>query len=333
MLKYIIITCLSTSALLAQENNEYPNQLRLVWYNLENAFDTIDDPQKNDEDFLPSSPRNWNSWKYWSKLNRLAKVIRNSTGYYAPDIIGVCEIENAEVLYDLSRRPGLRNTEYRLIHYDSPDKRGIDVALLYNPEKIHFFESDTLHINLPDGYPTRLILTATGILQNDDTLHVVMNHWPSRRGGAETSEPKRVLCANRTRVHLEELTQHYPTAQIVMAGDFNDGPSDKSLCVLCDSLENSNLLLRCHMRDLPPFRGTHAHAGNWAYLDQWVTGGSQSKRLLQIDSIYVYKRPFLMKQNTRLIGETPYRSWMGNFFTNGYSDHLPIVLILDVPEM
>lgn len=318
MLKYIIgitLSCVSISSF-GQDTT-----LSLVWYNVENAFDTIDQPETQDEEYLPTSSKEWVSWKYWTKLNRISKVIRNSTGTIAPDVIGVCEIENAQVLYDLSRRPALQHMNYRVIHYESPDARGIDVGLLYNPEKITFYASEQIRVNIDSvgGRTTRDILLASANW-NGDTIHIFLNHWPSRRGGQMASNSKRMQASSVLLQHVDSLRNNYPRSSIIITGDFNDGPHDASL----QQLKAAGLILG--MEEMSPEFGTHRYGGHWEYLDQWIWNRNLEAGTIAVDTAYVYYAESMVRESRRYPGIEPARSWSGDRFTFGYSDHLPIVL-------
>ncbi|NVK28360.1 MAG: hypothetical protein HWE14_09965 [Flavobacteriia bacterium] len=316
MLKYII----SISLLL--ECTPIYSQISIVWYNVENAFDTIDDPAKIDEEYLPQSSKEWVSWKYWTKLNRTAKVLRNSTGYEAPDIICLGEIENNTVLYDLSRRHPLKNIGYRLVHYESPDLRGIDVGMLYNPKTINAFSSRAIHVDLPEGKKTRDILLVSVETKDKDTLHLFLNHWPSRRGGQNSSNEKRIIAAKHLLKEVDSLEKASSINHIIVTGDFNDGPENESL----QWLKRHGMTLL--MEDWPKTMGTHRHSGEWEYLDQWILSESLSTgTYFKIDSYIYYTEP-MVKPSSKYPGIEPRRSWAGQRFVNGYSDHLPIVLKL-----
>lgn len=326
MLKYVILSLLFSGFANAQSDNS----ISLVWYNVENLFDTIDDPTTNDDEYLPSAPKQWNSWKYWSKLNRIAKVLRNSTGWKAPDIIILGEIENNEVLYHLSTRAPLSGTTYRIIHYDSPDRRGIDVGILYNPDVIHMYQSDTIGIHFPQHpeIKTRSILHAVGFTSNQDTIHVYGVHWPSRWGGQEESEWKRLYAAETLQRDIDSTMKNCPNARIIIAGDFNDGPNDRSVSHLCEPDSASTPLINA-MRSMDTRRGTHRYGGIWEYLDQWIYSPELSDGPLFVDTTYVYWNSFMMDSPEDEFTTRPRRSWRGNMFTSGYSDHLPIVLLLN----
>ncbi|NVK03968.1 MAG: endonuclease [Flavobacteriia bacterium] len=317
MLKYIILFSLFkvSANLHAQE------ALSVVWYNVENAFDTIDDPITHDEEYLPDSEKEWVSWKYWTKLNRISKVLRSSSGMQPPDVIAVCEIENADVLYQLVHRPALRAVDYRVIHYESPDFRGIDVGLAYNPATIQFFASRQIRVPIDtiDGRTTRDILLASATW-NGDTLHFFVNHWPSRRGGQAVSSIKRITAARTLMSQIDSLEMKYSSPKIIVVGDFNDGPADESI----ELLRSSGLHIE--MTDWSPNQGTHRHAGRWEYLDQWIWSQALDTGTTQVDTSYIYMNGGMIEESPRYPGIQPRRSWRGNRFTGGYSDHLPIVL-------
>ena len=202
----------------------------VAFYNLENFYDTIDNPNVNDEDFLPTGPKNYNSKVYNTKVEHLATVISQIGTDINPDgiaLIGVAEIENDTVLNDLIHHPLLLNRKYGIVHYDSRDIRGVDVALLYNPKYFTVLESKKLFVRLPAGaknsYFTRDVLWVKGIL-NGDTIHVFVNHWPSRVGGEQRSAPGRAAAAMVDKNYMDSIQKNTPGAKIIVMGDLNDDP-------------------------------------------------------------------------------------------------------------
>ncbi|GGH76594.1 endonuclease/exonuclease/phosphatase family protein [Phaeocystidibacter marisrubri] len=327
MLRYIILLLLFNLELHAQERNDHPF-IQLVWYNVENAFDTIDSPITHDAEYLPQSDKKWTSRRYWTKLNRISKVLRNATGWNPPDIIALGEVENADVLYHISTRPALLGANYRVIHYESPDYRGIDVGILYNPNVIQMFVSRAIPIDFPN-HPqkrTRDLLLASGTLASGDTLHIIAAHWPSRRGGKEHSEPFRIRAAQICADVVDSLARHSQNLNLIITGDFNDGPHDASIDTL---IQARRVKLNNAMREMPSTLGTHRYGAEWEYLDQWMYSENLQNGPIQVDTTYIYYNPSMIEPVTSLPGFRPKRSWNGNFFTNGYSDHLPIVLILN----
>lgn len=303
------------------------NELRLVWYNVENAFDTIDDPDTRDEEYLPNSNKQWNSIKYWQKLRRIAKVLRNATGTHAPDIIGLCEIENQGVLEDITRMALLAPYNYSIVHYESNDARGIDVGLLYNPSRVSMYQSRAIRIKFSNpSKRSRDILLVSGFTHLGDTIHLFVNHWPSRRGGQSYSQPARIEAAISLGTVIDSLRNISASHRIIAMGDFNDGPHNTSI----DTLAHYGLVSL--MKGLSSDLGTHRYKGEWEYLDQWLIDEANKRSLLNVDTMYVYYAESMIEDCTSYPGFQPKRCWMGNFFTRGFSDHLPIVLKLSHNE-
>lgn len=308
------------------------NVIRLVFYNVENLFDTIDDPHRNDNEYLPGSKKNWETGKYFAKLNHVSKVIRLSGGIEPPDIVGLAEIENLLVLKDLIRRPSLAGHGYEIIHFDSPDRRGIDVALLFRKESFFPFQSRPILVrdSTNQNFRTRDILFVSGIVSGGDTLHLFVNHWPSRLGGKQASEPKRMLAAKTLDQILDSLDRQPGIANYIIMGDFNDEYFDASIREGLDAegpdQESTGRIDL--MTKMDPNRGTHYYRGLWAYLDQFIISrGLWDQRALECTYPMVFDPPYLLETTSR--GNTfPKRSWKGSFFTNGFSDHLPIIIDL-----
>ncbi len=207
------------------------NLFRVMFYNVENLFDTKDDSLKNDNDFLPDGFMHWTPWKYWEKLRNITRVITAVGGMQSPALIGLCEVENDSVIFDLTRRSPLRAQEYAYLISDSPDDRGIDVALLYQRHQFRLLESREYEIRFSERNqrPTRNILHAVGNLINGDTLDVFVCHFPSRSDGQRETEPLRVTAAALLREKTDSLFRTREDAHILIMGDFNDHPDNKSL--------------------------------------------------------------------------------------------------------
>ena len=205
--------------------------IRIVFYNVENLFDTENDPVKFDDDFTPEGIKNWNSYRMYDKLKKTSKTLLSAGGWEAPALIGLCEIENRFVLEKLVAMPALEPSTYRIAHKESPDRRGIDVALLYRPDKFDLLHEEAIHMSFPfdTAIRTRDILYVKGLVNKGDTLHVFINHWPSRRGGQVASEPRRVHVASVLKARTDSLLTRNPKAAIVIMGDFNDSPENKSI--------------------------------------------------------------------------------------------------------
>ena len=212
-----------------------PKKVSIAFYNLENLFDTEDDPNTLDDDFTSDGYKNWNDSRYSKKLNKLSRVI-SQIGFketlQAPALLGVAEVENREVLLRLTETKDLKDLGYDVVHYDSPDERGIDVGLLYRKDYFEVIDSETVSVYLESEHGerdyTRDILHVTGNLQGVK-IHVIVNHWPSRRSGVEESEPKRITAAQKNRSIIENIQAEDPEARIIVMGDFNDGPHNNSI--------------------------------------------------------------------------------------------------------
>lgn len=285
----------------------------ILWYNVENLFDTIDNPNTRDEDFTPSGKLHWNSGKYYHKLNNISKVILNAETNKLPDLIGLCEIENASVLQDLLKRPGLDKCNYSIIHYESPDERGIDVAVLYNANTVQILNQYPIPVPLTNDY-TRDILYVELILDRD-TIDLYVNHWPSRAGGEILSREKR-LTASMTL--FRDIEQKRPKNLIIL-GDFNDEFSDVSLLYLADSLQYISRPIIDHWSDLEGDLGSYAYKGNWSRIDQ----------ILSFCTTFEIKT-FRLIDNSWLLNSKnePLRTYSGPKYIGGFSDHLPILIEL-----
>jgi predicted extracellular nuclease len=294
--------------------------MRIAFYNLENLFDTIDTPRKRDEEFLPNADRKWNGYKYWDKLNKLSKVVVSLGGWEAPAVIGVCEIENDTVLKDLAQTPTLKKIGYQSVHFSSPDARGIDVGLLYNPDKAELIYAESLRVSLQDepDFKTRDILYTKLKIANGD-LHVFVNHWPSRRGGSEQSEYKRIAAAQRMGSKVDSIFEITPKANILIMGDFNDTPDNNSIHKeLAGNRDLNNL-----MSELSSNAGSHKYRGHWSYLDQIIVSTNLIPHIKNSRAT-VFWQPWMVEEDSKHPGYYPKRTWRGTFYHGGYSDHLPV---------
>lgn len=313
--------------------------LYVAHYNVENLFDTINDPNKNDEDFLPSGKSTWNSTRYLLKLQQLSRVIMEMNAGSGPDLLGLCEVENRAVVNDLNEQITIKKRKYAVVHFDSPDNRGIDVALLYDQKKFKLLAAQSLRVTLPGDapYPTRDVLLATGLTKNKARLHVFVNHWPSRRGGAEASAPNRAAAAARVRLAVDSLQQYDPTAYIIIMGDFNDSPFDEAprRVLGADSMRSQSASL------YNPFiaagsdstAGSYRYRGDWSYIDQIILSTNifapTSKFRYVEQSAGAVLFDYLLEQDGRFAGN-PWRTYAGPKYIGGYSDHLPVMLKLEL---
>lgn len=295
-----------------------------VELNCENVFDCQHDSLKNDYEWLADSGRYWNYKKYWRKLNNIGKVIlscgTDSAGWSLPDMVALCEVENDTVLRDLTQRSLLRKARYEYIMTDSPDERGIDVALLYSPYSFLLLNHYSLR-GAPVGnlHPSRDILYASGQLVNGDTLHVFVVHAPSRAGGERHSRPYRIAVANRLLLAVDSVRQLQADARIIVAGDFNDYPGDSALVLLSrHALKN----VSAHAKGRNGAKGTYKYKGLWGNLDHIFTSGKVAEWLT---CCYIHDEPFLLEDDKKYGGVQPRRTYNGFRYNDGFSDHLPLV--------
>jgi hypothetical protein len=341
MKKCILLFCLllGLGSIWAQKK-QYKSAI-IAFYNLENLFDTIDNTLINDEEFLPGGIRNYNTLIYQDKLSKLASVINQIGTELNPDgpaLLGVSEIENDTVLRDLANQPLLRKQNYRWVHYDSKDARGVDVALLYNPVYFSPEISKNLFVPLPrgskDAYFTRDILWVKGKLQGE-TIHIYVNHWPSRSGGEKRSEPGRIAAARVCRLHIDSILAKEPAAKILVMGDLNDDPINKSVATVLqangDKESGSNGSLYNPWWELyKKGIGTLAYQDAWGLFDQIIL--SRPWLLKKQEGFFLYKqqvfnREFLVENTGRYKGY-PMRTWDGNSYRGGYSDHFPSYILV-----
>ena len=306
-----------------------------MFYNVENYFDTKDDPDKNDDDFLPEGKKHWTYSKMEEKRNSIAKVI-TAVGEGAPvAIVGMCEVENDYVLASLVKYSPLKNCGYKFIHYDSADKRGIDTALLYDPNQFSPISSRPLRKDFNDGKLTRDVLYVSGKTSFGDTLHVFVCHTPSRIGGKNKSEHYRMAVMSMVRQHTDSIMSINLNANIIIMGDFNDSPIDKSICVALGAQQletpyrNENLYNMFYQFMKNPFFGTHKYQSQWSILDQIIVSGNLlNSGRLKPESAYIFKATFLLEADKKNLNVRPKRTYNGLKYNAGYSDHLPVIIKL-----
>ena len=308
--------------------------IEVVFYNVENLFDTIDDPTINDNDFLPDSANHWNTERYEKKLVDLAKVLSAISADGLPEVVGVCEIENRQVVEDLFKTNALGKGKFKIVHEDSPDERGIDVALAYDSEKLAELYHEKLNVSFsfePET-TTRDILYAK-LLSGKDTLHFFVNHWPSRRGGEEASEPKRLLAATILRAKIDSILVQDKNAKIICMGDFNDYPNNRSMTEVMNCKPGANHILtnltyNFHQNGL----GTYNYKGEWGMLDQFIVSdgllhGAEGYATSD-SSVTIFKEDWLLYFPKDGGEPSPSKTYGGPNYHGGYSDHLPIRLLL-----
>lgn len=301
----------------------------VVFYNVENLFDVIDDPEVNDNEYLPSSPKFWSNRKYKRKLKNIAFVIRNlhEETNNIPFLIGLAEIENAKVLQDLVNHDEVKDFSLDYIHFDSKDARGIDVALLYNSLQFRVIASKIFKIDYEKSElkePTRDILYVKGDFNNHE-IHVLVNHWPSRREGVKETAFKRMAASKTVSQILKDIYVVDPKAFIVVMGDFNDNPNNESITSLIHSASLSNPVAKLWSWST----GTLMHQKKWFLFDQILISKHFLKSdVFDLDSAEIYKPQFLRVEKGKFKG-APKRSFIGNKHLSGYSDHFPVFLSMN----
>lgn len=307
----------------------------VVFYNTENLFDAEDDPHTNDNDFLPEGELRWTGERYAHKLEQIAKAI-GMNGPHAPCLIGLAEVENRRVLEDLSRTAGLAQGAYAIVHKDSDDPRGIDVALLVSEHFGRVKAQEFLPVPLRSGV-TRPILHAVVETSGNQRIHVFVNHWPSRRAGEGETRGKRMAAAQVLRSALDEVFDSGSEPYVIVMGDFNDGPSDASISRVLEgggkSLDAGKDLVNLVALDQEDPLGSISHGGTWEYFDQIMVSrallaarGTGHVRAISAASV---KDPRLIFDHPRY-GAQPDRTFSGTrYHRDGYSDHLPVVLRME----
>lgn len=341
-MKKISITLLGLiiSLVSFSQDNKYKVSV-IGFYNLENLYDTVNNPNVSDEEFLPESDRRYNSRIYWDKLDRLSTVLSMMGTDINPDglgILGVAEIENDTVLNDLIKMPKLKERKWKIVHYDSPDLRGVDVALLYNPKYFTVLHSAPLFVQLPGGskesFYTRDVLYVKGVMDGD-TVHVFVNHWPSRSGGEERSIPARAAAAGVAKKRIDSLMAINPASKIILMGDLNDDPVSPSLTKVIGS--------KGDIKDVKPSEiynpwvdmykkgiGTTPYQDAWSLFDQVIFSGAWLNKEQEGYHYYksvIFNREFMVQKTGKWRGYSK-RTWDGITYNYGYSDHFPVYVLM-----
>lgn len=308
---------------------------KIFWYNTENLFDTINDVSGGDDDFTPDGKLKWNSQRYFKKLSSLAEVISLASYDGFPAVIGLCEVENKNVLDDLVKQDLIKNAGYAVIHHNSPDERGIDAALLYRPEIITCMNEKTIQVTLDTSDRTRDIVYFKGKLPNSSLIHIFANHWPSRRGGDVASEWKRIKAASILRKAVDSVLQAEKNASVFIMGDFNDEPGNKSIreVLLANNDSNSyHFLYNLMWEDFNNGSGTHYYMNDWSMLDQMIVSqplrDEKSKIRIKDHKATIFKPETILYLDKKNNMYCPSRTYAGDRYTGGYSDHLPVFIDL-----
>ena len=322
-----------------KKEDSNPKEMRIIsdytiaFYNVENLFDTFDDPLTSDDDFTPNGEKNWTEERYQTKLEHISNVLIG-IDKNAPLLTGLCEVENKKVLTDLINEPKLKKASYSFIHYNSPDTRGIDVALLYNTTYFEVLEHESLEVTFKNhpNVLTRDILYVKGLL-NGEIIHLFVNHWSSRRKGEKETEYKRIEAARVLKTKVDAILATDKKAKILIMGDFNDYPNNKSLTNILEASlqpkadEFYNLASKLDRAD----KGSHFYNDEWGMLDQMMVSNAwlsaKKGNVLAKKTVEIYKGGEVLYEHNKL-GKIPSKTYGGNRYYGGYSDHLAIFLRL-----
>ena len=342
-MKKLLLTSLLISGIILSCFAQKPHMV--VFYNLENLFDTINDPDKLDEEFLPDGVKKWNSSKYYRKQSNMDKVFFDMAAINRefPAVIGVSEIENRLVLEDLVSQPKMSLGNYRIVHYDSPDRRGVDCAFLYRPDVFKLEGSKAHRFEMPGNpnFLTRDLVTMWGTIEGEPFFFLV-SHWPSRLGGKEASDAKREAAAAQCRRLADSVRKQNPNTKVVIMGDLNDDATDKSITEVLGAKANIKKLADGDLYS-PYIELLKAGYGTLGYRDSWnlfdniivsenlATGSTGEVKLQQApkSKFYgnIFSRPYMMQREGQY-RNYPLRTFVSNNFQNGFSDHLPVFIYI-----
>lgn len=319
---------------------EVKPEYSILFYNTENFFDCENDTALSDQEFQINAERNWTPKRFHLKTERLAKVIVAAGKWNAPVLVGLCEIENRDVLETLVKTDPISKFRYKIVQKDSPDPRGIDVALLYRPDLFHPIDFETIPVVDPGNkeFRTRDILKVVGLIGRTDTLTVFVNHWPSRYGGLMETQEKRLLAASTLRKAITEVLSANPKAKVVCMGDFNDTPADQSLEKIlraknpgsADKVDLINLSRDWMTDEIQTIKSKY----KWEVFDQFIVskGFANATNGMVFKNAEIFKGSFLLEKDIQYGGVKPKRTYLGFKYHNGFSDHLPVVLHFELSD-
>lgn len=304
---------------------------RFVFYNLENYFDTEIDTSRTYNEYTPQGELHWTENKYTEKRSKIFQVLTAIAEWEPITLIGFVEIENAFVLQDLINSTPLSRENYQFVHFESSDFRGIDVGLIYHADRFSLLTSKKITVKDPNDpdFTTRDILYVKGLIAGD-TLHVFVNHWVSRWRGVMESQYLRVLCAEVLRKELDSICLKRPDANILLMGDFNDNPTNKSILILSENSESCPMFSVATNTTNKDVRGTLKYGSEWSYFDQFLVSGAlfseKTNLMLKRESGRVFDASFLLEKDEKHMGLKPKRTHIGYKYNGGFSDHLPIFI-------
>ena len=335
---FILITFLQPVAALAQNEKQY-EPVMVGFYNLENLFDTIQDTNKRDTEFIPEGKNHWDTEKYLHKISQMSKVIADIGLDYSPDglaVLGISEIENKVVIEDLIRSEALKTRGFDIVHYNSPDRRGVDVGLIYQTKYFTVTNSASyrLYIEGWDDFYTRDQLVVSGELLGEE-FHFIVNHWPSRRGGEKRSRPLRNAAAGLSRHIVDSLLLLNPDAKIIVMGDLNDNPNNQSVQEIMRARGDENKLQEGDFFN-PMFKmykkgfGSNAWRDTWSLFDQTLLSQGllgEDFSTFKLYTTHIFNKGYLQQKEGRYKGY-PSRTFAAGTWQAGYSDHFPVYVVL-----
>ncbi|MDP2887987.1 MAG: endonuclease [Bacteroidota bacterium] len=337
-MRHIVLVLLILFSIVSRcysQANKLSDEFTFMFYNTENFFDCENDSLTQDDEFTPDGDRRWNYSRFYDKADRLAKVILAAGKWNAPIVVGLCEVESMQALEVLVKQTPLNKFNYKIVHKDSPDERGIDVAFIYRSELFKPFDYKAIPLidPLDPEFKSRDILRVSGILNNGDTIHVFLNHWPSRYGGIMETVRLRGLAAKTLKKSIQELLTDYPKAKIICMGDFNDTPEDESLSRILIAVKSDNPEVKGEMVNLSfgwmtrPVQ-TLKNMYSWQVFDQLIVSDYflESGSFMKSIKAEIFDAPFLLEPDKKYGGVKPKRTYVGFKYQDGFSDHLPVLL-------
>lgn len=311
------------------------NELLVVFYNVENFFDIYDDPLIIDEEFTPNGIKKWNISRLQNKANNIYKTLTAAGKWKSPAIIGLAEVENKTVLEILVQQTPLQKSGYDFIHFNSPDRRGIDVALLYRKDMFIPEKTKAIRISFPFDslLKTRDILFVNGRVFDSVPVNIFVNHWPSRYSGMQSSERNRIHVSSVLEKQIDSLFKIDRQSNVIVMGDFNDDPDNESIIKLLQPkniFDNDTLLWNLMSYEKTNFHGSLKYRSNWHIFDQIIVSRSlfDGTNGAIVDKKYasIFAPDFLLTEDLKYMGYKPFRTYIGPQYNGGFSDHLPIMI-------
>ncbi len=331
----LLLVCFAYSSNAQQNNTQYS----VLFYNVENLFDTQDDPQSEDDNFTPEGELHWTGKRLSEKLLHISKVIVSASEWNVPDLVLFAEIENRKVLEKLIYDTPLKSFPYKIVHKESPDHRGIDVGLIYNSASFSPVEYNYYPLEVNNAVlDTRELLYVSGVFNGNDTIHIFGNHWPSRYSGFLETKDLRKTAATLLRNKVDTLNMKYKSPKIIILGDFNDNPEDETLSIVLKAGRVEQHIVDNELYNLfidlkRDNQGTLKFQSQWFIFDQIIVSGSllsnDSGLFVKPEDAKILALPFLLEDDRKFGGKKPFRTYYGFTYNGGFSDHLPVLLQLN----